>query len=214
MPLLDHALEALRLAASLPGGVADAGVLRQRAGVALSDFAARAARAGAAPDAVEAARFAVVALIDERAMAPGSPWRLEWLDRPLQLELCGCASAGEEFYRRLEAWRRPRDAAAAEVVEVHLACLALGFRGRLVGEAEAAERVQLMERLAGEVVETRRPPADGLVPQWRPPPPTPMARPPLRWWPSAVAAVLLAAVWVGGHALVAASAARAEGALR
>jgi type VI secretion system protein ImpK len=169
MSLIDHALEALRIATTLPGGTADPAVLRQRCEAALSDFSALAARAGHAGDGVEAARFALVALIDERAMAPGSPVRQAWLDQPLQLILFECASAGEEFYLRMERWRRPRSEADADVLEVFQTCLALGFRGMMAGDAAEPGRRQLAEQAATEVLAMRHLPEQGLSPHWLPP---------------------------------------------
>jgi type VI secretion system protein ImpK len=169
MRLIDHAVEALRIATTLPGGTADPAILRQRCEAALGDFAANAARAGHAADGIEAARFALVALIDERAMAPGSPVRQVWLDQPLQLILFECASAGEEFYHRLERWRRPRGEPEADVLEVYQTCLALGFRGMMGGDAAEAGRRQLAEQTAAEVLAMRRLPEQGLSPHWQPP---------------------------------------------
>jgi type IV/VI secretion system ImpK/VasF family protein len=170
MRLIDHAAEALRIATALPGGSADPVVLRSRCESALTDFAAAAARAGHAGEGIDAARFALVALIDERAMAQGSPVRQEWLDQPLQLRLFECASAGEEFYRRLDRWRRPPTEAAADVLEVYQTCLALGFRGMMVGESQEAARRQLAEQTATEVLGQRQLPEHGLSPRWRPTP--------------------------------------------
>lgn len=169
MHLIDHAVEALRIATTLPGGSADPVVLRQRCEAALGDFAAAAARAGHVPDGIDAARFALVALIDERAMAPGSPVRQAWLDQPLQLLLFECASAGEAFYQRLERWRRPRSGADADVLEVFQTCLALGFRGMMSGESAEHARRQLAEQTAAEVLAVRSLPEQGLSPRWLPP---------------------------------------------
>lgn len=211
MRLIDHALEAIRIATTLPGGSADPAALRARCETALSDFAAAAARAGAEADAIDAARFALVALIDERAMAPGSPVRQEWLDRPLQLALFDCAAAGEEFYTRLERWRRPRREADADALEVFQTCLALGFRGMMAGEAAEAGRRQLAEQLAVEVLATRHLPEHGLSPRWLPPAAAPGAasgaRPLRRLWLAPLAcavAVLLA--WLAAHLWVSAAA--------
>lgn len=168
MRLIDHAVEALRIATTLPGGTADPAVLRQRCEAALGDFAANATRAGHAADGIEAARFALVALIDERAMAPGSPVRQAWLDQPLQLLLFECASAGEEFYQRLERWRRPRAEPEADVLEVFQTCLALGFRGMMAGDAAEPGRRQLAEQTATEVLAMRQLPEQGLSPHWLP----------------------------------------------
>lgn len=168
MHLVDHAIEALRIATTLPGGSADPTVLRTRCEAALADFAAGAARTGHEAEGIDAARFALVALIDERAMAPGSPVRLAWLDQPLQLTLFSCAAAGEEFYRRLERWRRPRRPGDADVLEVFQTCLALGFRGMMAGDAAEAGRRQLAEQTAAEVLSARQLPEQGLSPRWLP----------------------------------------------
>lgn len=199
MHLVDHAIEALRIATTLPGGTADPAVLRTRCEAALADFAAGAARTGHEAEGIEAARFALVALIDERAMAPGCPVRQAWLDQPLQLTLFSCASAGEEFYRRLERWRRPRRPADADVLEVFQTCLALGFRGMMAGDAAEAGRRQLAEQTAAEVLSARQLPEQGLSPHWLPPSEgaapssAPIGR---RLWLLPLAAVAgLAAVW-------------------
>lgn len=171
MHLVDHALEPLRIATTLPGGPADPAVLRARCEAALADFSAQAARTSHEAEGIEAARFALVALIDERAMAPGCPVRQAWLDQPLQLTMFSCASAGEEFYARLERWRRPRRPQDADVLEVFQTCLALGFRGMMVGEAAEAGRRQLAEQTAAEVLGARKLPEHGLSPRWLPLPP-------------------------------------------
>lgn len=170
MRLIDHAVDALRIATTLPGGSADPLVLRQRSEAALREFAAAAAQAGHAAEGIEAARFALVALIDERAMAPGCPVRQAWLDQPLQLLLFECSSAGEAFYQRLERWRRPRSEGEADVLEVYQACLALGFRGMMAAETSDHARRQLAEQTAAEVVAVRRPPEHGLSPRGLPQP--------------------------------------------
>ncbi len=202
MHLVDHAIEALRIATTLPGGTADPQVLRTRCETALADFAAAAAGAGHEAEGIEAARFALVALIDERAMAPGSPVRQVWLDQPLQLTMFACASAGEEFYRRLERWRRPRRTADADALEVFQTCLALGYRGMMTGEAAEAGRRQLAEQTAAEVLSARQLPEHGLSPRWLPERPSGQSsatNPALvhRLWlvPSASVAVVLLVWW-------------------
>jgi type VI secretion system protein ImpK len=78
---------------------------------------------------VEAASFALVALLDETVLKTQGAAREAWLLRPLQLELYGQAVAGEEFFDRLERLRRDRQA-RIEALEVYFACLAFGFGGR------------------------------------------------------------------------------------
>lgn len=217
-PLIDHAVEAIRLAAAMPGeaGGTDAAAVRQRCVAALADFAAAAAHAGHEAEAVDDARFALVALIDERAMVAGSPLRQAWLDRPLQLALFDCTSAGEEFFRRLERWRRPRTPAEADVLEVFQACLALGFRGMLAGEAAEPGRRQLAEQAALEVLSRRELPDGSLSPAGLPAAPAAVAGAGTRrlWLVplAAAAAVVLAAL--AGQAWIAAAAGRLAAELR
>lgn len=152
VPLVDLAVDVVRVAGAV-GSATDAGALRREAKAALEAFAT--AAAGADPAAIEDARYALVALIDERALAASSPVRAAWLDRPLQLEFYRTFAAGEGFFRRLEAWRHPRRAEDAEVLEVFHACLALGFRGRLADADGEAARRQLLADCAGEILAGR-----------------------------------------------------------
>lgn len=78
---------------------------------------------------VEAARFALVAWVDE--IVNLSEWKgtVEWERNPLQLQLFGTRRAGVEFYERLEKLR-PENAAA---LEVYFYCLALGYQGDYAG---------------------------------------------------------------------------------
>lgn len=212
--LADLAVDAIRLASGV-AGEADAAALRQRSQGVLEAFTAEATRLGHDSAAIDDARYALVALIDERALAPSSAVRSAWLDRPLQLALYDSFAAGEEFYRRLERWRRPRRAVDAEVLEVFHACLALGFQGMHAGEAGSAARRQLLESCAGEVLALRRPAA---------PAPTTsalrLAGDPWRWhgvpvWTVPLACAAVAALlWLLGRWWVAAAADRLVAELR
>lgn len=211
--LADLAVEAVRVAAGIAGET-DAKALRHRAVAALETFAAEAARHGHDSAAIDDARYALVALLDERALAPASAVRSAWLDRPLQLALYDSFAAGEEFFRRLDRWRRPRRAADAEVLEVFHACLALGFQGMHAGEAGAATRRQLAEACAGEVLALRAPPP---APAAAAPAPR---HDPLRWrglpvWavPLGCAALVLL-LWLGARWWVVAAADRLVAELR
>lgn len=86
-------------------------------------------RAGASSSAVEEARFALVALLDEVVL--NSPWKGKdaWRVNPLQLELFKINVAGEEFFKRLERLRANFEE-NRDVLEVYYDCLALGFEGR------------------------------------------------------------------------------------
>jgi type VI protein secretion system component VasF len=119
-----------------------------------------AAQAGMPHNLVAAADFAVCAFIDE-ALLSSVPWRgqMDWLKNPLQLARYGKATAGEDFYRLLDALLKKaeeEDPAAAPpqarnpdgtmavwetgvsdplraALEIFALCLAQGFAGMLYG---------------------------------------------------------------------------------
>ena len=92
--------------------------------------------------------FAVVAFLDSVVLHSNDPVRAEWERKPLQEELFGQADAGVVFFDKLEQFRSRRDSEQlADILEVYLLCLLLGFEGRysggLRGELETiAERVR------------------------------------------------------------------------
>jgi len=78
---------------------------------------------------LDAARFALVAWLDEIVNVSGWAGGAEWEREPLQVALYGTRRAGVEFYERLDKLR-PENAAA---LEVYFHCLALGFQGDYAG---------------------------------------------------------------------------------
>lgn len=75
--------------------------------------------------------FAVVALLDETVLGSRNPAFQEWHRRPLQEELFGGHVAGETFFQNLQGlFNRPDSPQLADILEVHLLCLLLGYRGR------------------------------------------------------------------------------------
>jgi type VI secretion system protein ImpK len=78
---------------------------------------------------LDAARFALVAWLDEIVSISGWAGSVEWEREPLQVALYGTRRAGVEFYDRLDKLR-PENAAA---LEVYFHCLALGFQGDYAG---------------------------------------------------------------------------------
>ncbi len=108
---------------------ADPAALRNRALELRARLEQRGREAGFAAAEIEAADFALIALLDETVLRTRGPARDAWLMKPLQLELYGQTVAGEEFFDRLEKLRRERGT-RVEALEVYFACLALGFGGR------------------------------------------------------------------------------------
>jgi type VI protein secretion system component VasF len=101
--------------ASGPGGedLTRAETLRTHL-LALLDRANRAAiHAGISADLVEAADFAACAFIDELLLS-SAVWRgrMDWQQKPLQFSRHGTATAGEDFYRLLDALLEQADTKA------------------------------------------------------------------------------------------------------
>jgi len=86
---------------------------------------------------LEAARFAVVAYLDELILVSQWQHKSMWQQSTLQREQFHTTNAGAEFYTRLSALGDDDDARAAR--EVYYLCLALGFRGKYFGEARFGE---------------------------------------------------------------------------
>jgi type VI secretion system protein ImpK len=117
---------------------------------------------------VQLAVFAVVALLDESALNTRVPAFADWARRPLQDELFGGHMAGEWFFQHIERLlTRPDSAALADVLEVHLLCLLLGFRGRY-GTADRGALHAIASQVGDRLARIRGDPGD-LVPGWKPP---------------------------------------------
>ncbi len=91
----------------------------------------RALALGYSNDAVQAAVFAVVALLDESVLNLQDAAFASWARRPLQEELFGGHLAGETFFYNLHGYlSQPDSPQLADVLELHCLCLLLGYRGR------------------------------------------------------------------------------------
>lgn len=86
---------------------------------------------------LDAARFAVVAYLDELILVSQWAEKPRWQQLTLQRELFHTTNAGAEFYTRLGALGDDDPARAAR--EVYYLCLALGFRGKYFGDARFSE---------------------------------------------------------------------------
>ncbi len=84
---------------------------------------------------LEAARFAVVALIDEKVGETDWGSRHEWSTQPLQKQLFSTRNAGEVFFDKLDNLEQLGDG-SDQVRLVYLYCLKLGFSGRFFAPGE------------------------------------------------------------------------------
>jgi type VI secretion system protein ImpK len=130
-PLLAAGSRLLSLAARLrrPEPPASPQHLRESVLGELKSFAARAGAAGASREHVQAASWALCALLDDTVL--NTPWGRQ-SDWPTQ-SLCGTlyqeVDAGERFFDRLQQLER-EPTANRELLEFWHACLAMGFEGR------------------------------------------------------------------------------------
>lgn len=121
--------------------------LYQRLRSFVDTMAHRAQEASFSPEDVRDITYAVVALIDEVALASPGAIRNFWISRPLQLHYFNENVAGDNFFYRLEQLRQ--DPRKLDVLRVFFVCMALGFQGRYRirgGEAELAAIYQGVEQ--------------------------------------------------------------------
>lgn len=101
--------------------------------------------------------FAFIAFLDEVILNSDDPMRDEWAKKPLQEEVFGVSTAGEQFFHKLEhLLSLPDSPELTDVFEVFLLCLLLGFQGRYIRGSRAELDVytrkleQRLERTRGQ----------------------------------------------------------------
>lgn len=159
--------------------------LRQR----VEAFAAAARAAGAGDETVDAARFALDALVDESAAS--TPWGAAWT-----------TDGGERFFQLLEQYSAD-PAANRDLLEFLYVCLALGYEGRYRQQADGRQALaELRAKLLGRLRE-QRPPRDGeLSGHWRGvQAPARRPRGALGFWVAGSAAALLLAALYAGYSV-------------
>lgn len=163
LDLLDdglHLLALLRTGAS-PRSAQD---FNKRIDGFLQAFSQAARQQGQADDAIEHARYAFCAVLDEFILSSGLPLRADWERMPLQLRLFGEHLAGEGFFERLDRLRLdPAD--HIDVLEIYLTCLQLGFRGKYL--LDDGDRIRYLARTLQQDIERVRGPAGGLTQHWQ-----------------------------------------------
>uniref|UniRef100_Q02CH9 Type IV / VI secretion system DotU domain-containing protein n=1 Tax=Solibacter usitatus (strain Ellin6076) TaxID=234267 RepID=Q02CH9_SOLUE len=148
-------------------GVIDPAAFRHQIREALKSAASRALSAGYTADDARHATFATVAFLDESVLNSGNPIFSEWLRKPLQAELFGTHTAGEEFFVSLQQLLGRADSAdLADLIEIHYLCLLLGFGGRY-SAGNRGELAQIMN-LTGEKIRRIRGRFGALSPSWQP----------------------------------------------
>lgn len=103
----------------------------------LAEHASEYAVGGYSRDQYLAAKFAVVAFLDERILLSEWSGRERWSRELLQRAHFNTANAGSEFFDRLDALS-PFNPAERDIREVFYYCLALGFTGKFYRPGERA----------------------------------------------------------------------------
>lgn len=144
----------------------DSGALRDSLAEQLDTFEAAAGFAGADAEAIQVARHALCALLDESASR--TPWGASWAGNGLVRILLDGDASGAKFFDDLErALEAPL--ANGDLLEFFYACLALGYEGRYRGAEGGREALDAIRLRLHAQVGVRRPrAADGeLSPNWR-----------------------------------------------
>ena len=148
---------------------ADAESFRAQVKRVLGAAEQEARRIGYSGDDVRIALYAVVAFLDESVLNSPQAMFAEWPRKPLQDEVFGGGHVGGEvFFQNLRQLLGRQDSEdLADLLEVHLLCMQLGFHGRY-SAAESGELQMLMARTAEKITRIRGPRGD-LSPSWAPP---------------------------------------------
>jgi type VI secretion system protein ImpK len=137
--------------------VSDGASFRRRTKAALQEVERVAAATGYENRDVRDTHLAVVAFLDTVVLHSKDPVRAEWERMPLALELFGYADAGVVFFEKLEQFRARRNSAQlADVLEVYLLCLLLGYEGRYSG-GQRGELDATMDSLQMRIDDIRGP---------------------------------------------------------
>ena len=120
---------------------------------------------GYVPEDIRVATFAIVAFLDESVFNSANPAFSDWARMPLQEEMYGNQLAGETFFQYLDRVLTRSDSnETADVLEVFLLCLLLGFRGRY--ELAGPEAVRPVIDSVAERIRRVRGPLVGFSPAW------------------------------------------------
>jgi len=135
--------------------VPDVESFRKRIKTALQEIEHVSISAGYDGHDIRDTHFAVVALLDSVVLRSNDPIRIDWERRLLQEELFDKTDAGVVFFEKLDQFQLRRDSEQlANILELYLFCLLLGFEGRYSGEMRGGLD-RIVERLKGRIENIR-----------------------------------------------------------
>jgi type VI secretion system protein ImpK len=126
---------------------------RHRMKDVLAEIRREAGRRNYSSSDIAETEFPLVAFLDEMILSSDDACRDDWAKKPLQEDMFGISTAGEQFFIHLDALlARPDSVELMDVLEVYYLCLLLGFQGRYITggrselEMHAGRIRQRMER--------------------------------------------------------------------
>lgn len=142
--VLQEVLTAVVRLRANPQTVSDAESFRTHMITALRNAEAQGRQMGYSGDDMRLAIFATVAFLDESVLNSRSPVFASWPRKPLQEEMFGGHVAGETFFVNVEQLLRASDSVTgADVLELYLLCLLLGYSGRYtLGNRGEIQRIE------------------------------------------------------------------------
>jgi type VI secretion system protein ImpK len=145
--------------------VSDANAFRANIQAGLRAAEKDAVKKAYAPDDIRNVTLAAVAFLDESILNSNNPVFSSWHSMPLQEEMFGHHVAGETFFDNLEKLMSRSDSHdVADVLEVYLLCLLMGYRGRYGLSGPEATRPVIDSAM--EKIRRIRGPLLGLSPSW------------------------------------------------
>jgi type VI secretion system protein ImpK len=146
--------------------VSDAQKFRMDMKAALKRAEKDALTKGYLPNDIRPATFAVVAFLDESVLNSSNVAFSDWSRMPLQEEMYGNQLAGEIFFQNLERLvARPDNQDLADLLEVHVLCLLLGYKGRYGLSGQEALR-PIIDSVTGKIRRIRGA-LSGFSPAWQ-----------------------------------------------
>ncbi|HEX7599328.1 MAG TPA: DotU family type IV/VI secretion system protein, partial [Polyangia bacterium] len=131
--------------------VAFPGSVRDRLCACIDTFQERSRRGGTPDRDVQDASYALVALMDEVAMAAPEPLRGYWMSNLLQFHYFGESAAGEGFFTRLDCLLV--DGRRLGALGVYHLCLLFGFQGKYAFPGGEAELLRISDGVRNQVQE-------------------------------------------------------------
>jgi type VI secretion system protein ImpK len=161
---------------------------------------------GYLPNDIRPATFAIVAFLDESVLNSTSTTFADWSRMPLQEEMYGNQLAGEIFFENLQRLlARPASQDLADLLEVYLLCLLLGYKGRYGLTGQEALR-PIMDSVAAKIRQSRGA-LRGFSPSWELPTGTVTVGGSDPWvvrlaWAAGICLVLMVALFIGFHSIL------------